>query len=268
MYRTLNPDRIIETLGTLQARITERFPNAGLVGVCAELATIAHTARDRAERIAAPNYGLRALSGLILLVGIGLLFFLLVLVSAMAKETTKELFSIVQGVDAGVNLVIIMGAAALFLGTLEARLKRRRVMRDLHQFRSIIHVIDMHQLTKDPLSLSGQLPPTKHSPKRLMTPGELVRYLDYCSELLSLTTKVAALYAQSFPDPIVTDAVSDLERIASNLSQKIWQKISISDADQRHKQIMAAMAGQVDGQVNSQVDRKIEGQKDLPAAKG
>jgi hypothetical protein len=242
MYRTLNPDRIIETLSTLAARISERFPNAGLVGVCTELITIARTARDRAERIAAPNYGLRALSALILFIGIALLVVLLVLVSAMAKETTKELFSIVQGVDAGVNLVIIMGAAALFLGTLEARLKRRRVMQDLHQFRSIIHVIDMHQLTKDPLSLTGALPPTAHSPKRMMTPAELVRYLDYCSELLSLTTKVAALYAQSLPDPIVTDAVSDLERIASNLSQKIWQKISISDADQRHQQMLAALA--------------------------
>jgi hypothetical protein len=241
MYRTLNPDRIIESLIQLEARISERFPNAGLVNVCAELTAIARTARDRAERIAAPYYGLRALSGLILLTGIGLLVVLLILVSALAKETTKELFSIVQGVDAGVNLVIIMGAAALFLASLEARLKRRRVMTDLHQFRSIIHVIDMHQLTKDPLALTGTLPPTEHSPKRHMTTAELVRYLDYCSELLSLTTKVAALYAQSLPDPVITDAVSDLERIASNLSQKIWQKISISDAEQRHKEMMSAL---------------------------
>jgi hypothetical protein len=76
-----------------------------------------------------------------------------------------------------------------------------------------------------------------------MTPFELVRYLDYCSELLSLTTKVSALYAQSFPDPIVTDAVSDLERVASNLSQKIWQKITISEAEQRHKEVLVALGG-------------------------
>jgi len=33
-----------------------------------------------------------------------------------------------------------------------------------------------------------------------MSPFLLCRYLDYCSELLSLTGKLAALYAQSFSD--------------------------------------------------------------------
>ena len=55
----------------------------------------------------------------------------------------------------------------------------------------------------------------------------MTRYLDYCSEMLSLTSKVAVLFAQGFPDPVVTEAVSDIERIAAGLSQKIWQKIMI-----------------------------------------
>ena len=54
-----------------------------------------------------------------------------------------------------------------------------------------------------------------------------MRYLDYCSELLSVASKVAALYAQSLPDAVVTDAVSDLERLTTHLSQKIWQKIAM-----------------------------------------
>jgi hypothetical protein len=48
--------------------------------------------------------------------------------------------------------------------------------------------------------------------------------------MLSLTSKVAVLFAQSFPDPTVTEAVSDIERIAAGLSQKIWQKIMILEA--------------------------------------
>ena len=71
----------------------------------------------------------------------------------------------------------------------------------------------------------AQVTPT--SPVRSLTPFQMTRYLDYCSEMLSLSAKVAALYAQSFPDPVVTDAVSDLERVTTNLSQKIWQKISM-----------------------------------------
>ena len=48
--------------------------------------------------------------------------------------------------------------------------------------------------------------------------------------MLSLTSKVAVLFAQGFPEPTVTEAVSDIERIAAGLSQKIWQKINILEA--------------------------------------
>jgi hypothetical protein len=93
----------------------------------------------------------------------------------------------------------------------------------------ILHVIDMHQLTKDPsaASVGGSTP---SSPKRTLTPYELSRYLDYCAEMMSLTAKVAVLFAQSLPDPIVTEAVSDIERNASGMAQKVWQKISMLDA--------------------------------------
>ena len=38
---------------------------------------------------------------------------------------------------------------------------------------------------------------------------------------------VTVLYAQAQPDPVIVDAVSDIERLTSNLSQKIWQKITL-----------------------------------------
>jgi len=38
------------------------------------------------------------------------------------------------------------------------------------------------------------------------------------------------LFAQGFPDAAVTEAVSDIERIAAGLSQKIWQKIIILES--------------------------------------
>ena len=43
----------------------------------------------------------------------------------------------------------------------------------------------------------------------------------------SRLAKVAALYAQSSKDPIVVDAVSDIGQITTNLSNKIWQKITL-----------------------------------------
>ena len=60
-----------------------------------------------------------------------------------------------------------------------------------------------------------------------MTSFQLNRYLDYCSESLALISKIAALYVQDFQDPIVLDAVDDVEDLTSGLSRKIWQKITI-----------------------------------------
>jgi hypothetical protein len=48
--------------------------------------------------------------------------------------------------------------------------------------------------------------------------------------MMSLTSKVAVLFAQSLPDAVVTETVSDIERIASGMSQKIWQKIMMLDS--------------------------------------
>jgi hypothetical protein len=82
-------------------------------------------------------------------------------------------------------------------------------------------------LTKEPASVLSGGPSTPNSPRRTLTPFQLGRYLDYCSEMLSLVAKLAVLYAQSQPDPVIVDAVSDLERLTANLSQQIWQKIML-----------------------------------------
>ena len=66
-------------------------------------------------------------------------------------------------------------------------------MRALHERRSIAPVIDMHQLTKDPEHLLAPTMGTASSPKREMTRFGLARYLDCCSEMLSIASKVAAL---------------------------------------------------------------------------
>lgn len=70
---------------------------------------------------------------------------------------------------------------------------------------------------------------TASSPERALTRFELTRYLDYCSELFSLTSKVAALYVQYLNDAVVLNAVNDIETLAASLSNKVWQKIMILD---------------------------------------
>jgi hypothetical protein len=133
-----------------------------------------------------------------------------------------------QGLDALVNEVVLIGVAIFFLTTLETRLKRTRALKAIHVLRSMAHIIDMHQLTKDPERISaGPDPPS--SPLRKMTPIELTRYLDYCSEMLAILSKVAALYVQNFNDPITISAVNEVEDLTAGLSRKVWQKIMILD---------------------------------------
>ncbi|MBI3189456.1 MAG: hypothetical protein HYZ33_02290 [Ignavibacteriales bacterium] len=83
----------------------------------------------------------------------------------------------------------------------------------------------MHQLTKDPELFKNDGVSTTSSPERNYSSFELQRYLDYCSELLSIISQLAALYVQNFPDQIISNAVNDIELLSNGLSRKIWQKI-------------------------------------------
>lgn len=226
MYRSLDSAKIIETLAALEKRIDQRFPGSGLSRVCAEVVSVAEQTSKRIAAVSQPIWGLRL--SLLALLALFFAFAVLLAIEASSLKTSDELSEMMQGVDAGVNLLIVLGGAAYFLASLETRWKRDRALTALHELRSIVHVIDMHQLTKDP-SMLGQIT-TKSSPDRPLSPFELIRYLDYCSELLSLTAKCAALYAEKLSDPVVVDTVGDIERLTSDLSNKIWQKITIVEA--------------------------------------
>jgi hypothetical protein len=222
-YQTLDPGRIIATLETLERRIGERFPRSGLAKISADLTCNAPATTERIAGIARPYVGLRLLLGIVLAAGITCIAWLVL--SAVRMEASTELTNVMQGADAAVSLLIVLGGSALYLSTLESRWRRDQALKALHEFRSIVHVIDMHQLTKDPSAFGA--PRTSSSPDRSMTVPQLLRYLGYCSELLSLAGKVAALYADKLRDPVVIDAVGDIERLTTDLSQKIWQKIEL-----------------------------------------
>ena len=223
VYRTIDANLVLQTLEKLRLRIGERFPQAGLGKVCAELAVMAGDTQARVSSLAKPMIWIRVGVGFVLAVGAGLAAYGIHAIGFKSGET--EMFSLVSALESAVNLLLVVGAGVFSLTSLEARLKRHTAMRALHELRSIIHVIDMHQLTKDPVMFGAAR--TKASPDHKLSPFELVRYLDYCSEMLSLSGKLAALYAQDFNDPDVIEATSDIEQLATNLSQKVWQKITI-----------------------------------------
>ena len=228
MYRSLDADRIIATAEQLRSRIAERFPGSGLSKVAEELLSETRQAAATARWLAAPLQWVRVVAGLTIL-----LMFAVAGATLFVLNRKVELFSSVadflQGLDAGVNEIILLGVGIYFLVGWESRCKRARALRAIHVLRSMAHIIDMHQLTKDPERLSAAGQDTPSSPQRKMSPFELTRYLDYCTEMLAILSKIAALYVQRFNDPVTLAAVDEVQDLTGGLSQKIWQKIMILD---------------------------------------
>ena len=227
---SLDPARIVWTISVLHSRIEERFPGSGLGRLCASLHDIGEKTKERLDLIERPVWWLRAFTWLMAA---------LVLAGAVAAvravwiqlpEGFGNAFDAIQILEAGIQDVIFIGLLLVFLVTAENRLRRSRALGHIRELRAIAHIVDMHQLTKDPDRMLHRLSDTESSPTRSLTRDQLGRYLDYCSELLSLTSKLAALYAERFNDEVILQAVDEVEALTSGLSAKIWQKIMVLDA--------------------------------------
>lgn len=224
-YRSLDRIKIIQTAERLELRIGERFPKSSLRNVSAELVGLSEDLAVATEALERPIFWLRAL--IVLVIACAAITFGLFGTFFSFERLAGNASDFVQGLEALINTAIFAAVGLYTLVTLEERIKRRKALDELHALRSIIHIIDMHQLTKDPVLGSGTLKPTDSSPKRTLSADELKRYLDYCSELLSITGKLAALFAQALNDGVVVQTVNDIENLGTNLSQKIWQKIML-----------------------------------------
>jgi len=226
----LQGHHILETIQRLERRILERFPGSGLGRVSAQLGQLAGAAEAEIERLRKPLWLPRIGAAL------GILGILVIAEEVLrhgmpGSVVVGNLSDFLQASEAAVNLVILLVIGIYFMVSLETRFKRRIALKALYRLRSIIHIVDMHQLTKDPVFADAPVETaTASSPKRGFTRFELVRYLDYCSEMLSLSSKVAALYVQHLNDPVVLEAVNEVESLAASLTHKIWQKILILDA--------------------------------------
>lgn len=224
----LQPKSIINTISRLEKRIGDRFPDSGLRKVINEFLDFSENCNDNISWIAKPNIPLRLLSYLVITFGIGALIYSLVIMDFKLESNTFSDFVTIS--EAIFNDLILLGAAIFFLVSIELRVKRKKALEALNKLRAFAHVIDMHQLTKDPHYIKIQNN-TSNSPDRKMTKFEIERYLNYCSEATSLLGKVAALYSENFPDEVVVNAVKDIESLSTGLCNKIWQKLVVLDND-------------------------------------
>jgi hypothetical protein len=224
-YQTLDEAAIIETITQLRNRVVERFPERGLAQSAGFLVDLAAATAVEVARLRRPNRLVQFLVFAVLALGLAAVVWVADLMPEL-RFTAMTLSDFTQALEAAFNLVILIGLSIVFLLGLEARVNRRTALEGLYRLRAIAHVIDMHQLTKDPVSILGR-ERTDSSPARDLNRDQLLRYLDYCTEMLSMIGKLAALYVQHLPDPVVISSANDIEVLTTNLSRKIWQKILV-----------------------------------------
>jgi len=228
----LDGDELIKTVHRLTERIRSSFPAAHLNQVAAQLQQVIERHAARSGTIRSPHWGRRLTSWLLLLAGLATFAMLFVTVR-MKHDGEWQIAEAMQTLEAGLSMLFFLGAGAAYVASLEQRSKRQRCLEALHELRAIAHIVDLHQLGKQPeipvavAASNGADAPVGTAGEAPLTGQQLVAYLEFCSEMLSLLGKVAALYVQDFPDERAVAAVDDIEDLTSGLSRKIWQKIMV-----------------------------------------
>ncbi len=161
-YELLDAEKTVATIDRLSRRIDERFGGSGLHAVSRHLHGLAAAAGDRAAAIARPIWGLRILATVF--VGAVLLVSVAVLIELHPSGETLSWPGLIQVLEAGIQAAVLIGLGAFFLFTIGMRIRRRRLLLALQELRAVAHIIDMHQLTKDPERLRVIYTPTTASP--------------------------------------------------------------------------------------------------------
>lgn len=230
-YDRLDPEAVHQTCQRLQQRIADRFvKERGLQRVATDLVGIVKDVGGATEYVVKRRRGTRVATrlGILIVLAVAGIVFALAVRSAVedAPDSGLEWLPLLES---AVNDVIFAVLAIWFLWSVPERLERQTLLAKLYRLRSLAHIVDMHQLSKDVAKIrsSPGLAPEPESDD--LSPEMFQDYLDYCSELLSLVGKAAALCAEESRDPLVLDTVSTIETLTVSLERKVWQKIAVLD---------------------------------------
>lgn len=224
----LEPVPVIETARRLRERIGARFPDRGIHRVAQELATlteqVADTSAGTRRRSRLVRAGSRILIALVVLVALVAFGFA---VEAAGTEAPDNGLDWLPLIESAVNDIVFVAIAVVVLHSVPQRVQRSDLLAKLHRLRSLAHIIDMHQLTKEPEILRDAFSGESENNDVDLTPEQIEYYLEYCTELLSIVGKAAALCAEESQDDIVLNTVSTIESLTVGMARKVWQKILV-----------------------------------------
>ncbi len=221
-YRTLDPEKLVEAARRLAEKVEAAFPGSGLGALAREVSCLTRETIVRLTFIERPNWPLRIAVGVLVVIAVfGPLIFSVML---QFKETVNSLGDFLEATDAGLQMLLLLGGSIAFLVTLEGRIRRNRALDAIAEFRSMAHLVDMHQINKDP-GIDERPAPAGADRRTVRSDAQLALYLDHASDMLALIGKLAAFYGQHLRDRVVLDAVNEIETLTTGLSAKMWQKI-------------------------------------------
>ncbi len=223
----LEPVPVIETARRLRDRIGARFPDRGIHRVAQELVSLTEQVADtsagsrrRSRLVRSASHTVIGIVVLVALVAFGFA------VEAAFTDAPDNRLDWLPLIESAVNDIVFVAIAVVLLYSFPERVQRADLLAKLHRLRSLAHIIDMHQLTKEPESLRDAFAGGTDGDVDL-TPEQVEYYLEYCTELLSMVSKAAALCAEESQDDIVLNTVSTIETLTMGMSRKVWQKITV-----------------------------------------
>ncbi|TYL45913.1 hypothetical protein FXB39_15475 [Nocardioides sp. BGMRC 2183] len=228
-YERLEVAPVRSTAERLVQRMETRLPGRNLIAVGHELVDLIADVDVGSHQIRSRVRMARVVTRLVLGVAVVLatLFLLLAIRDAVEQRQVEDSVEWLAVIETVVNDVVFLAIAVFFLYGIPDRVERAHLLDLLHRLRSLAHIIDMHQLTKDPERVRADYLPSARSAEVDLDPRSMEAYLDYCSELLSLVGKTAALCAEESQDPVVLDTVRSVETLTTGLARTIWQKIAL-----------------------------------------
>ena len=152
LHEPLEAPAVRQTVEELYGRIEARFPKRGLLGVCGDLILLVEEVQSSAgqgqRQIRWVRWASRVVMAFVVVVTV--LALLLALHDAFFDERVRDSIDVLGLAETAISDLVYAAIAIFFLWSFPERLQRSRLLSLLHQLRSTAHVIDMHQLTKDP----------------------------------------------------------------------------------------------------------------------
>lgn len=219
----LDSARIVETADYLSRELGTQLPGSSLAGLADALAKIARAPDDQTRQARKPIYVLRAASAIA--IGVAVVALALVARHVHARWEFATITDLFAGLQAGVNLLVLLAGALWFLVSIEARIKRRRTLQSIGELREFLHVIDVTQLYYTPDFYSAA--PAMGKLKLDHT------YLLCCTRMLGLIGNLAALHARGTSADSILRASFELELLANTITAKLQSKVESIRAKER-----------------------------------